>query len=108
MKGASWRTRGLASAFGLVVMMLLGLGRVHPVLVVFLERRLILLVLPAFVNRLPAFPFGPCEGRFRSGLVTPAGADKSRSRSCPLQEGQAGVSAVADERLEFMLAQPRH
>jgi hypothetical protein len=48
-------------AGGLIVFVLFGLGGIHAVLFVFLERRLKFLVLPPFVNRRPTFPFGARE-----------------------------------------------
>jgi hypothetical protein len=92
-------------AGGLIVFMLFGLGGVHAVLFVFLERRLKFLVLPPFMNRRPALPFGPRERDvpFRRG-------DAGRRRQEPLEilsfarRTGRGLRSWADERLEFVCA----
>jgi len=54
---------GHGSRPGLIVFVLLRVGRVHPVLFVLFERRLELLVLAALVNGRPAFLFRSGEGK---------------------------------------------
>ena len=86
----------------LVVFVLFGRGRIHPVLVMFFERRLKFLVLAPFVNRRPAFPFGSGEGDVSLGAGHAGRRRQQPFEILPFAGWARRRVRPANERLEFV------